>query len=336
MEFGFRALDSDLAAHVAAGAGDGSTTVENRAALDRYKLIPAVARGVGTPELGTNLLGFELNFPVITAPMGPLELIDPGGARAVALAAAECGVATTVALTSSPILEDVVDPDVPAMFQLYWWGGRDWVSEMATRAATAGYRAIVVTVDVPDYGTRWADVRSGFDHHSLMALPNLATAPATRDERLAFQRTLTFADISWLCELSPIPIVVKGILAGVDATRAIEAGASAVYVSNHGGRALAGQIATVDALPEVVAAVDGTIPVVVDGGFRTAEDVAKALCLGADVVALGRGIAFALAAGGSTGVSTYLSLLEADLRTALIVLGASSPADLDATRVRRI
>lgn len=329
-------LEADLAGHIAAGAGDGSTLAANTAALDRRKLISSVASGVGTPTTATNFLGFDLQLPVLTAPMGPVELIHSSGARAMADGASRGGAATTAALTSAPILEDVVAPGGVAFFQLYWWGDREWIRSMILRAHQAGFAAVVITVDVPDYGTRWADVESGFDHHGQMALPNLVDAPPERAERLAFQQALTFADIAWAVEISPIPIVLKGVLSAADARHAINAGLAAIYVSNHGGRAISGQIGTMDALDDVVAEVDGEVPIVVDGGFSTAEDVAKGLACGADLVAIGRPMAYALADGGADGVANYLALLQNGLRTALTVLGASSPDALSPIHVRRI
>ncbi len=335
IESGLASLETDLGAHIAAGAGDESTVEANTDALRRYKLVSSVATGAGTPRTATNVLGLDLELPVLTAPMGPLELIDPAGAKAVANGAARVGAATTVALTSAPILEEAIAPGGTALLQLYWWGDREWILSMILRAQHAGYGAVVITVDVPDYGTRWADVRSGFDHHGQMTLPNLVDAPPERAQRLAFQQALSFDDIAWAAETSPIPVVLKGVLSGVDARRAIDAGVDAIYVSNHGGRALAGQIGTMDALPEVVAEVGGEVPVIVDGGFATAEDVAKGLACGADLVAIGRPIAYALAGGGTDGVENYLQLLKDDLRTALTVLGASSLAELGPRHIRR-
>lgn len=332
---GLASLETDLGAHIASGAGDGSTVEANADALFRYKLVSSVATGVGTPSTATSALGLDLELPVLTAPMGPLELIDPAGAKAVAAGAARVGAATTVALTSAPILEEAISPGGAALLQLYWWGDREWIRSMILRAQHAGYGAVVITVDVPDYGTRWADVRSGFDHHGQMSLPNLVDAPPDRAQRLAFQQALSFEDIEWAVEASPIPVVLKGVLSGADARRAIDAGVDAIYVSNHGGRALAGQIGTMDALPEVVAEVAGDVPVIVDGGFATAEDVAKGLACGADLVAIGRPIAYALAGGGADGVENYIQLLQDDLRTALTVLGASSPAELGPRHIRR-
>ena len=330
---GRAALETDLAAHIAAGAGDESTVEANTIALGRRKLVPSVATGVGTPRTSTTVLGCVLELPVLTAPMGPLELVDKAGARAVSDGANRVGAATTVALTSAPVLEDAIGPTAAAVLQLYWWGDRDWIRSMLTRAHQAEYVAVVVTVDVPDYGSRWVDLRSGFDHHGQMALPNLEHAPADRATRLSFQRALTFDDIAWAVEVSPLPIIVKGILSAADARRTIDAGASAVYVSNHGGRALAGQIGTVDALVEVAAEVRGEVPVIVDGGFTTAEDVAKGLAAGADLVAIGRPIAYALALGGA-GVERYLELLKEDFGTALTVLGAASPEALGPHHLR--
>jgi len=333
---GRAALETDLGAHIAAGAGDESTVAANAVALGRRKLVPSVAVGVGEPSTSTVFLGCDLEMPVLTAPMGPLELIDNSGAKAVSEGTSRVGAATTVALTSAPILEDAIGPAAVALFQLYWWGDRDWIRSMLTRAHLAGYAAVVVTVDVPDYGSRWADLRSGFDHHGQMALPNLKDAPPDRATRLSSQQALTFDDIAWAVKASPLPIIVKGVLSGVDARRTIDTGAGAIYISNHGGRALAGQIGTIDALDEVVAEVRSEVPVIIDGGFTTAEDVAKGLAAGADLVAIGRPVAYALALDGADGVERYLELMKNDLRTALTVLGASSPAELGSYHLRTI
>ena len=273
-------LEADLAGHIDAGAGDGSTLTANTAALDRRKLVSSVASGVGTPTTSMRVLGFDLQLPVLTAPMGPLELIDRSGARAMAEGAARGGAASAVALTSAPVLEEAVTASCVALFQLYWWGDRGWVRSMILRAQRAGFAAVVITVDVPDYGTRWVDVQSGFDHHGQMALPNLVDAPPERAQRLSFQQALTFEDIAWAVEISPLPIVLKGVLSGSDARCAVNAGVDAIYVSNHGGRALAGQIGTMDALDDVVGEIGCELPIVVDGGFTTAEDVAKGLACG--------------------------------------------------------
>ena len=336
LDAGQASIEANLAAHIAAGAGDESTVRANSDALDRMKLVPSVAAGVGDAHTATTVLGLDLQIPVVTAPMGPVELIHQQGAAAIADGADRAGAATTIALTSAPSLDVAAGSNDNALFQLYWWGDRDWVLSMLRRAGAAGYRAVVITVDVPDYGTRWVDIRNGFDHHGQMALPNLTDAPTERDVRLSFQRRLDFADIAWAVDVSPVPIVLKGVLSAADARQAIDAGVSAVYVSNHGGRALAGQIGTMDALPEIVEEVAGTVAIIVDGGFSTGEDIAKGLAAGADLVAIGRPIAYALAAEGATGVESYLNLLQSDLHTALTVLGASTPGDLSTSHLRRI
>lgn len=333
---GRAALAPDLADHVAAGAGDESTIAANRTAIERVHLVPRVAAGVGAVSTATEFLGVSVNAPLLTAPMGPMELIDGGGAAAVAAAALRAGVVSVAAVTSSPVLEELGAASGPMLFQLYWWGDRDWLSSMLDRIVGAGFRGVVVTVDVPDYGSRWRDIRSGFDHHGQMALPNLADAPPTRAERLAHQAELSWDGLAWFCETSPIPVVIKGVLDAGDAERSVAVGARGVYVSNHGGRALAGQLGAMDAVADIVDAVAGRAGVIVDGGFSTAEDIVKALALGADMVGLGRAIAWALAAGGAVGVEAYLGLLEDDLRVALTVLGASTIADLGRHHVRRV
>ncbi len=333
---GRNALPAVLADHIAAGAGDESTVAANRAALGRVGLVPSVATGVGQASSATDLLGVPLAVPVLTAPMGPVELIDPGGAVSVARGAAAAGIATIAALTSAPVLEEVAKVECPLLFQLYWWGNRDWISRMIERIEAAGAAAVVITVDAPAYGTRRRDMENSFDHHGQMVMPNLAGAPAERAERLAHQAAFHWDDLEWLCSRTRLPTVVKGILSARDARSAVEVGAAAIYVSNHGGRALAGQVGTADALEDVAEAIGAMVPIIVDGGFRTAEDVAKGLALGATAVALGRPVAWALAAGGADGVGEFVNLIGEDLRTALTILGARTPVALSHRHVRAI
>ena len=335
LDRGRSTLPRDLAGHIAAGAGDESTVDANIDALSRHRLIPTVARGVGRPDLTCSIIGVDLALPIVAAPMGPLELIHPDGATAVARGALAANAACVVALTSAPVFSEVAAVGAPTIAQLYWWGDRSWLTRMVDRIESAGCAGITVTVDVPDYGKRRRDLASGFDHHDQMALPNLADAPSDRSDRLAHQASLTWDDLEWFCSITDLPVAIKGILSPGDARRAVAGGAGAVYVSNHGGRALGGQVGTVEVLGEVVDAVDGAAPVIVDGGFRSAQDMCVAFALGADAVALGRPVAWALAADGSDGVARLFDLLAEDLRTALTVLGSRRPSELSRRHIRR-
>ena len=334
LERGRASLPEDLAGHIAAGAGDESTISANRSAIERHRLIPAVAQGVGTPDLTTSFFGATLTMPVFTAPMGPVELVDPAGAAAIAAGARAAGIGTMPATTSAPSFEDVAAVGAPTLAQVYWWGDRLWLAGMVERIEQAGCLGIAVTVDVPAYGKRRRDLNAGYDHHGQMGLPNLADAPPDRASRIAHGRSITLSDLEWFCSLTELPVIIKGVLSGRDARNAVEIGAGAVYVSNHGGRALGGQAGTADVLAEVVDEVSQSVPVIVDGGFASAEDICVALALGADLVALGRPVAWALAAGGAEGVAHLARLLHEDLTIALTVLGATSPNALNRDHIR--
>jgi 4-hydroxymandelate oxidase len=336
LDRGRAALPEDLAGHIAAGAGDESTIDANRRAIERHRLVHSMAQGVGTPDLTTPFFGASLTMPVFTAPMGPMELVDPGGAAAVARGAHTAGIGTMPAITAAPRFEDVAAVGAPTLAQFYWWGDRLWLAGMVERVERAGCIGIAVTVDVPAYGKRRRDLHSGFDHHGQMALPNLVDAPTDRASRIAHGRSITLSDLEWFCSLTELPVIIKGVLSGRDARHVIEIGADAVYVSNHGGRALGGQVGTVDVLAEIVDEVDDRVPVIVDGGFASAEDICVALALGADLVALGRPVAWALAADGAEGVAHLANLLHEDLTTALTVLGASTPSALTRDHIRTV
>jgi 4-hydroxymandelate oxidase len=326
--------------YYAGGAGTESTLRDNRDAWGRWRLHPFVLRDVSRVELRTELLGAELATPIVVAPTAYHRLAHDEGEAATARGAADAGALMVVSTLATTPLEDVAAaaPDAPRWFQLYVFDDRGYAGELVDRAVAAGYRALVLTVDAPVLGYRPRDERNAFRLPEGLAMANLPlTMPEGDGSGLAalfgsIDRTLTVDDLDWLADRSGLPVVVKGVHRGDDAARCIDAGVAAVVVSNHGGRQLDGAVATADALPEVVAAVDGRAPVLVDGGIRHGSDVLKALGLGASAVLLGRPVLWGLAAGGADGVRDVLRWLTADLERAMILSGLADvgaiPADL--------
>ncbi|MEU5790245.1 alpha-hydroxy acid oxidase [Micromonospora purpureochromogenes] len=326
--------------YVDGGSGAETTLAANRAALDRVAVLPRMLTGVDDPRTAATLLGREQAMPVAVAPMAYQRLLHPDGESALAAAAGTAGVPYAISTLSSTTIEEVTAAgDGPVWFQLYWLRDRGLVADLLDRAHTAGCAALMVTVDVPVLGRRRRDVRNGF------ALPPDVTAanlPGGRDDLAhtgtpgvsaiaahtgaVFAPALTWADLDWLRDRTPLPLLVKGVLDPADAVRAVQVGADAVVVSNHGGRQLDGAPATASMLPEVVAAVDGRAEVLLDSGIRSGTDVLRALALGATGVLLGRPMLWALAAGGRTGAETALALLAAELRDALTLAGCADPA----------
>ncbi|NYF59607.1 alpha-hydroxy acid oxidase [Micromonospora purpureochromogenes] len=326
--------------YVDGGSGAETTLAANRAALDRVAVLPRMLTGVDDPRTAATLLGREQAMPVVVAPMAYQRLLHPDGESALAAAAGAAGVPYALSTLSSTTIEEVTAAGAgPVWFQLYWLRDRALVADLLDRAHTAGCAALMVTVDVPVLGRRRRDVRNGF------ALPPDVTAanlPGGRDDLAhtgtpgvsaiaahtgaVFAPALTWADLDWLRDRTPLPLLVKGILDPRDAVRAVQVGADAVVVSNHGGRQLDGAPATATVLPEVVAAVDGRAEVLLDSGIRSGTDVLRALALGATGVLLGRPMLWALAAGGRAGAETALALLATELRDALTLAGCADPA----------
>jgi isopentenyl diphosphate isomerase/L-lactate dehydrogenase-like FMN-dependent dehydrogenase len=325
-------LEPDVWDYCAGGAGSEATLRRNRAALDALLLRPRVLRDVGTRDASTTFLGIPLAVPVMLAPIGTISLFDAGGAATCARAAARAGVAAFVGLLSVPSLEEVAAaaPAAPLVFQLYVRGDRAWTLELAKRAEASGCQALCVTVDSPVDGRRERDLANRFDRRGRQARPNLGAAYARRD----LQATLTWPDIAWLAERTRLPLVLKGITDPEDARLAVVAGARGVVVSNHGGRQLDHQAATIEALAPVVEAAGDRLEVAVDGGFQRGSDVAKALALGARAVLVGKLQCYALAAGGEDALVQTLERLREELLNTLALLGSSRPGELCPAHVR--
>ena len=326
----------------AGGAGDEITLADNLAAWRRWQVRPRVLVDVASRDPGTVLLGRARPHPVLVAPTAFHRLAHPDGELASGRAARDTGTVMCLSTFSTVGAAELAEavPGGTRWFQLYVFRDRGVTRAMVEAAAAAGYEALVVTVDLPVLGRRDRDVRSGFVIEEPTAVPGLTAGGVTRplpltEMALLIDPTLTWADLAWLVEMSPLPVLVKGVLTAEDAALAVAHGAAGVIVSNHGGRQLDGVPASADALPEVVERVGEAADVLVDGGVRRGTDVLKALALGARAVLVGRPVLWGLAVAGETGVRRVLELLLAELDTALALAGAPRASVLDRAWLRR-
>jgi isopentenyl diphosphate isomerase/L-lactate dehydrogenase-like FMN-dependent dehydrogenase len=329
------------------GADDERTLRANRRAFGRYEIWYRVLVDVAERSLSTTLLGEPLSSPILIAPTAYHCMAHPEGELATARAAAAAGILYVVSTLATTRLEDVAAASSgPRWFQLYVHKDRGFTRALVERAQASGYRAVVLTVDAPLLGRRLADERNVFTLPDGLTMANLMSAEhlgSTAEERSMLARyvasrhdaSLTWKDLAWIRELTPLPLLVKGIVRADDAARAVEHGAAGVVVSNHGARQLDGAPASIDALPGVVAAVGGRCPVLMDGGIRRGTDVLKALALGASAVLVGRPILWGLAVGGQQGVARVLEILHNELSMAMALAGCASLADTGGDLVRR-
>jgi 4-hydroxymandelate oxidase len=332
-------------AYYSGGADDERLLRDNVAAWGRWQLHPRVLAGVSEVSTTTTVLGAAVSMPVGVAPTALQGLAHAEGEVACARGAAGAGALLVLSSLATCPLEEVAaaTPDAVRWMQIYVLRERVRTEELVQRAAAHGYRALVVTVDAPVPGLRLREWRTGVRLPDDLALPNLAgdsTDSAREGGFMAvvarqFEPALTPDDITWLCGLSALPVVVKGVQRADDAARCVDAGAAAVVVSNHGARQLADAPPTADILPEIADAVADEAEVYVDGGVRRAPDVVKALALGARAVLVGRPSLWAVATGGADGVAALLGWFEAELRRAMALCGTGAVADIDRSLVRR-
>jgi isopentenyl diphosphate isomerase/L-lactate dehydrogenase-like FMN-dependent dehydrogenase len=351
------------------GGADGEVTLrENCRVFDDVTFRPRYAVPLSDCELRTRVLGFDISFPAILAPVGYSRLMHPDGEAGAARAAGAAGTAYILSTISGHRVEDVKAASTgPVCFQLYLMGGREASEAVIERARVAGCAALVVTIDTPVAGLRERDFRNGMKElmggslwSKIPFLPQMLARPGwivsylldgglsklpnvvipgkgpmeLVDVGAALARSaVTWDDLTWMRKHWAGPIVIKGLLTGDDARRAVDAGAAAVVVSNHGGRQLDGVSASLRALPEVVAAVNGQVEVLMDGGIRRGSDIVKAICLGAKAVLCGRAYAYGLAAAGEAGVTRAIEILRADVDRTLKLLGCTSIAQLDRSYV---
>lgn len=340
-------LPQDVYDYYAGGAGDERTLRANREGFADYELLPRVLVDVSRRDLATTVLGADVSMPVLIAPTAFQRMADPDGEVATARAAAAAGTVMTLSTIASSTIEEVAEVGGARWFQLYVYKDRGVTEELVKRAVASGYTALVLTVDTPVLGLRDRDARNRFVLPDGVELANLAGLGAgTKLPSVAGSglfawvaelqdASVTWDDVAWLRSISDIPVILKGVLAAADAEIAVEHGIDGIVVSNHGGRQLDGSPATIRALPEVVAAVDGSIEVFVDGGIRRGSDIVIALGLGARAVLLGRPILWGLAAGGQAGVTKVLDIIRDELDVALAIAGCPSVAAVGPETVRR-
>jgi len=350
------------------GAEDEFTLRENCRVFEDVTFRPRYAVAMPKCDLRTRVLGADLAFPAILAPVGYSRLMHPAGELAAASAAGSAGLIYTLSTISAHKLENVRAASTgPVWYQLYIVGGREVAEAGIERAQRAGFSALVVTIDTPVAGLRERDPRNGmkellggsilsklpflpqmFAHPGWLAsflldgavpqlenivIPGEGPMPLMDVTAALAKAFVTWEDFRWLRKIWTGPILVKGVLTGDDARRAVDEGAAAIIVSNHGRRQLDGAPATLRALPEVVSAVDGQAEVLMDGGIRRGSDIVKAMCLGARAVLIGRAYAYGLAAAGHAGVNRALEILRADVERTLLLIGCPSVSALNASYV---
>ncbi|HTM54770.1 MAG TPA: alpha-hydroxy acid oxidase [Pirellulales bacterium] len=330
------------------GAGDEVTLGENRAGWQQLRLRPRVLVDVSNRDLSTTVLGQKIAMPVLTAPCAFNALAHPDGELAVARATSAAGLIQVVSTAGTYALEEVAAaaPNGLRWFQLYCYRDRSVTAWLVERAVAAGYRALCLTVDAPLVGRRERDTRNRFQLPEGMSWKNLERVGLDHMEHTPegsalvnyisqiWDSSLDWSSIEWLRKLSPLPLVIKGILTGEDARLAADHGASAIVVSNHGGRQLDGVMATSEALAEVVDAVGARVEVLVDGGVRRGGDILKALALGARAVLIGRPYLWALAAAGQEGVEHLFALLRDELDLDMALAGRPTIASIDRTLIQ--
>lgn len=364
-----RRLPRSVFDYLDGGAEGELTLAENCRAFRDVLFRPHGAVAIGLCDIKTRVLSHELSFPAMLAPVGYSRLMHPEGEVAAARVAGEAGTGYILSTISGHKLENVkAGSKGPVWYQLYLMGGREAAEASIDRARRAGFSALVITVDTPVAGLRERDPRNGMKellgtswfaripylpnilaHPSWLAsflldggVPKLENVVAPGKGPMALvdvgaalaSATVTWEDLRWIREVWTGPIVVKGLLTGDDARRAVDEGAAAVVVSNHGGRQLDSVFPTLRALPEVVAAVKGQAEVLMDGGVRRGSDIVKALCLGARAVLVGRAYAYGLAAAGPAGVARALEILRSDVERTVRLLGCPSLSALDRSYVQ--
>lgn len=350
------------------GAESEFTLRENCRAFEDVTFRPRHAVSVPTCDLRARVLGFDLAFPVLLAPVGYSRLMHPEGEVAAARCAGAAGTAYILSTISGHKMEDVRAASTgPVFYQLYLMGGRGAAEGGIARARAAGFSALVVTIDTPVAGMRERDSRNGMKelmsgslwskfpflpqllsrpgwllrflrdggvpHLPNVVIPGQGPIPMVDVAAALASSTVTWQDLRWIREAWSGPIVIKGVLTSEDARRAMDEGASAIVVSNHGGRQLDCVPASLQVLPEIVEAVNGRIEVLMDGGVRRGTDVIKAICLGAKAVLVGRAYAYGLAAGGPPGVRRAIEILRTEIERTLKLLGCPSVGALDRSYV---
>lgn len=318
-------------AYYSSGIGDNITLHDNRRVYDDIQLLPHVLRDVSQRDLSTTILGQQLDFPVVIAPMAMAALAHPDKEFGIAKSAKEFGIPMCLSTLSTTRMEYMPATGVNSWFQLYVHKDRGLTRELVNRAEASGFTALVVTVDVPVSGYREYMVRNPLvlpdgvnletliDYWNPETYPNVSAYVASQ-----FDASLTWDDIEEFTAQTKLPVLVKGVLRADDAREALKRGVAGIVVSNHGGRQLDTVPATIDVLPDIAEAIDGRCDLLVDGGIRRGTDIVKALALGAKAVMLGRPILWGLAVDGQAGVADVLTILRREYDIALALVGCTS------------
>ncbi|CAI5682387.1 2-Hydroxyacid oxidase 1 [Oreochromis niloticus] len=338
------------------GADEQKTLADNVAAFNRWYLVPRVLRDVSTVDLSVSVLGEKLSMPLCIAATAMQRMAHPEGETATAKACKAMGTGMMLSSWATSTIEEVMSAMTTSLgsggvlwLQLYIYKDRELTLSLVRRAEKAGYKAIFVTVDTPYLGKRLDDVRNRFKMPPHLSMANFSTASLAFSEgdygndsglavyvANAIDPSICWDDIMWLKKHTRLPVIVKGVLNGEDAAKAVNCGVSGILVSNHGARQLDGVSATLDALEEVVRAAQGRCEVYMDGGVRRGTDILKALALGAKAVFIGRPVLWGLACQGEQGVIELLELLKDELRLAMALSGCRSVSEVSRSLVRRM
>ena len=340
-------LEASIYDYIAGGAWDEVTLMENRTAYDKWRLRPRAMVNVEQRDLSISILGETLSLPIGIAPSAFHKLMHQDGELATARAAGTAGTMMCLSIMSTVSLEEVADASSgPLWLQTYIFRDRSLTADLAARAKAVGYRALVLTVDTPVLGRRERDSRNQFELPAGIEMRNLNLAPAVPGEyespmvrfiKGQIDPSLTWREVEWFVKTVQMPVFVKGVLHPEDARIAVKCGVSGIIVSNHGGRQLDGAIATLDALPEIVSAMqDKSLDIIVDGGIRRGTDILKAMALGAKMVLVGRPVLWGLAVDGEAGAHAVLELLRREFDTALALIGCPRAVDLNSDFVTRL
>ncbi|KAJ4886726.1 Peroxisomal (S)-2-hydroxy-acid oxidase GLO4 [Raphanus sativus] len=342
-ELAKRALPKMYYDFYSGGAEDQHTLKDNVEAFTRILFRPRVLVDVSKIDMSTRILGYPISAPIMIAPTAMHMLAHPQGETATAKAAAACNTIMIVSYMASCTIEEVASSCNAVRFlQIYVYKRRDVTAQMVKRAEKAGFKAIVMTVDVPKLGRREADIKNKMVSPQLRNFEGLISTKVIPSEgsgvealaASTFDASLTWKDIEWLRSITKLPIMVKGILTREDALKAVEAGVDGIVVSNHGARQLDYSPATITVLEEIVHAVGGRIPVLLDGGVRRGTDVFKALALGAQAVLIGRPVVYGLAAKGEDGVRKVIEMLQSELELTMALSGCPTIDDITRNHVK--
>ncbi len=331
--------------YISGGAGDEISLRRNHTAYEGMRLKPRVLRDVSRIDTSVELFGQKLNYPILLAPTAYHKLVHPEGELATARGAGAAGTTMVVSSFATTAIEDVAKAATGTLwFQLYVQPDRSFTKDLVQRAESAGCKALCITVDTPVAGTRNREMRDRFQLPANLSMENLrALGEKVRQHRnykegygediysVVLDPTLTWDGIDWIRSFAKVPILLKGILSPEDARLAVQHGAAGVVVSNHGARNLDTVPATIEALPGVVEAVEGRVPVIVDGGIRRGTDLVKALALGARAVQIGRPYLWGLSVAGPEGVRRICEILVTELRATMALCGRPTLASIDRT-----